>query len=155
MKILVKSRKFIEELISLCEKEINNFNFISIYSKNSFSPLPNQNNILKLEFDDVSEQNIEGFPFKTNLLWFSEKQAVEIFDFVNKIDCSKLLYVHCDAGISRSGAVGMILNDYFNRFEDDNKEDFKYFNTNNSHIMPNPRVVRLMKSVFFGYPSTF
>ena len=62
----------------------------------------------------------------------------------------KLFYIHCDAGISRSGAVGYILNEYFNKYLIDNKEDYKFFEMNNSQIMPNPLVVRLLKKELFG-----
>jgi predicted protein tyrosine phosphatase len=87
-------------------------------------------------------------------IFFNEKLAKEIHEFINNIseNDTKPIYVHCDAGVSRSGAVGYMLNEYFNKFLTNNENDYKAFNMNNSHIMPNPLVVRLLKRELFGLP---
>ena len=54
------------------------------------------------------------------------------------------LLVHCTAGISRSGAVGEVLNWYFNRYLEDNAEDDADFTYNNRQILPNSIVRRIM-----------
>ncbi|MBQ1971250.1 MAG: dual specificity protein phosphatase family protein, partial [Treponema sp.] len=62
------------------------------------------------------------------------------------------IYVNCAAGISRSGAVGYVLNLYFNKFLENNEHDYKLFNQNNSQIQPNPYVKSLLMSKFgLGY----
>ena len=68
--------------------------------------------------------------------------AQQIMRFV---DDGKLpLLVHCTAGISRSGAVGEVLNWYFNRYLERNTQDDEDFTQNNHQIMPNFIVRRIM-----------
>lgn len=51
--------------------------------------------------------------YDTNDTWFTEKKAREIIDFVDGIkDKVERFVVHCDAGKSRSGAVGLWLTRY-------------------------------------------
>lgn len=66
-------------------------------------------NILKLQFDDAVEDPDH------NLMLFDERIAGKIVDFIRSIDTERLLFVNCGAGISRSGAIGEVLNDYFNK----------------------------------------
>jgi predicted protein tyrosine phosphatase len=61
------------------------------------------------------------------------------------VDDGKLsLLVHCTAGISRSGAVGEVLNWYFNRYLENNTADDEDFVRNNRKIQPNTIVRRIM-----------
>ena len=62
-------------------------------------------------------------------------------------DGSMTMLIHCTAGISRSGAVGEILDWYFNRFIMDNPEDHLFFVQNNRQILANP----LVRRVFLDY----
>ena len=58
-------------------------------------------NVLNLEFDDITEDTIyHGHQFVA----MTEDQANKIFDFTEK-NIGKNFYLHCRAGISRSGAV--------------------------------------------------
>jgi predicted protein tyrosine phosphatase len=153
MKIKVVSRHFVEKQMNSNPNWIQNKWIISIYSNNSISPLPNRFNILKLQFDDVSERDLDSWNSAIdNTIFFNEDQAKQIHEFISSIPANseKIFYVHCDAGVSRSGAVGYILNEWFNKFITTNKEDQSFFQINNSHIMPNPLVVRLLKFVLFG-----
>lgn len=158
MKIYVESRNYIERMMEINpEWHIGKY-IISIYSSEKgidFSPLPDRFNILKLQFDDVAVRDIGGWgSLIDNCIFFNEKHAKAIHDFINNIkaDDKKEFYVHCDAGVSRSGAVGYLLNEYFNKFIADNKQDYESFKMNNSHIMPNPLVVRVLKQELFGLP---
>ena len=64
------------------------------------------------------------------------------------VDDGKLpLLVHCTAGISRSGAVGEVLNWYFNRYLETNTADDEDFVENNRQILPNTIVRRIMLEV--------
>jgi len=71
----------------------------------------------------------------------SDDDADKIFDFVtNKIDKTKTLLIHCTAGISRSGAVGYVLNEYFNKFLESDKlpnDDYLDFGLTHHYIIPN------------------
>lgn len=148
MKILVKSRKCIELLNSSTSNWIQNKWIISIYSKNSYSPLPDRYNVLKLQFDDVTEvDNYHDF------IHFNDKMAEQIMNFINENEIEshqKDFYVHCDAGISRSGAIGFLLNEYFNKFLFNNKEDNSFFVRNNRQIFPNPEVKKILRKRMFG-----
>ena len=152
MKIFVVSRQYIKKEIEKNQNWILGKWIISIYSEGSYSPISDRFNVLKLNFDDISERDMN-----TNIhdeIFFNENLAKEIHEFINNISKNDTnpIYVHCDAGVSRSGAVGYILNEYFNKFLTNNENDYKAFNVNNSHIMPNPLVVRLLKRELFGLP---
>ena len=48
-------------------------------------------------------------------------------------------------GVSRAGAVGTVLNEYFNRVLGDHEDDYRSFFLQNRRISPNPYVLRVMK----------
>ena len=150
MRIFVVPRYFVEKQIDKNQDWILGKWIISIFSKAGFSPIPvDRYNILKLQFDDVSDRD---FDCAGNLVFFDQALASQVWDFIKQIrdDGSKPFYIHCDAGVSRSGAVGYMLNEYFNKFLDNRAADREAFERDNSHIMPNPLVVRLLKQEFFG-----
>lgn len=101
-------------------------------------------NILKLQFDDAVED-----PDRT-LVLFDEQMADEIVNFVRGIDSDGVLFVNCGAGISRSGAVGEVLNDYFNKYLERNELDDEYFRRLNPQIQGNPLVRRILREALFG-----
>jgi len=98
----------------------------------------NHENVLNLVFDDVEH---DGEPSPTN--WdegtraFTEKQAKEVFDFIQKHREKKACIVHCMAGISRSGAIGSFINGYCGG-------DWEDFKRTNPQINPNARVHRML-----------
>ena len=68
-------------------------------------------NILKLWFDDVSEPT-EWRGMNDKL--FNVDDARKVVEFIKeKQDNVDTFIVHCTAGISRSGAIGMFIKDYF------------------------------------------
>ena len=123
-------------------------NFISIRHSAETDPncaIPMDGpNILKLRFDDAVED-----PEHT-LVLFDAEIAGKIVNFVRKIDTSRLLFVNCGAGISRSGAVGEVLNDYFNKYLERNELDDEYFRRLNRQIQGNPLVRRILREALFG-----
>lgn len=104
------------------------------------------NNALRLKFDDVTEE------WEGDHELFDEDDARQIHNFIDNMDKSKHLYVNCFAGISRSGAVGYILNEYFNRYLEVNSNDYDEFVNKHPQIHPNPLVRRLLYYELFGYP---
>jgi predicted protein tyrosine phosphatase len=77
---------------------------------------------------------------------FTSIQAQQIVEFVKKIVKSKReipLIVHCTAGISRSGAVGEVINDYL-------KFDYKQFKRDNPQVQPNCYVKKTLNIEFVG-----
>ena len=67
-------------------------------------------NVINLDFDDISEDEIEwkGHIFKG----LSMEQAEKLFDFIEK-NIDKTFYIHCRAGYSRSQGVGHFINDFY------------------------------------------
>ena len=78
---------------------------------------------------------------RSRVALFMPEHADRIMRFVD--DGSMPLVVHCTQGVSRSGAVGYVLNRYFNRVLATNEKDYEYFMTRNPFIMPNPNVVEV------------
>ena len=123
-------------------------NFISIRYSAETDPdcaIPvDGDNILKLRFDDAVVD-----PGHT-LVLFDADIAGKIVRFIQKIDTNRLLFVNCGAGISRSGAVGEVLNDYFNKYLEFNAPDDEYFRRMNRQIQANPLVRRVLREALFG-----
>ena len=142
MQIYVHARSFFEARQGTKrERELFRDNRIISINSVSFPAEPppfseeflDADNLLILYFDDVDT----GFP---NAM--TPKQAREIVNFV-RIEDNRPIIVHCTAGISRSGAVGEVLNWYFNRFEA-NDLDYRKFEIMHPDIVPNAHVRRLL-----------
>lgn len=97
----------------------------------------NKENVMVLFFDDV-EQDVETHEGTAKA--FTESQALELFSFIKKHKNKESCIVHCAAGISRSGAVGTFINDYFG-------EDWIEFKKQNPFICPNGLVLRMLKTL--------
>lgn len=106
----------------------------------------NHNNVLNIEFDDLTEdKEWNGYQFKA----LTEEQAKQIVDFID-LNNSKKFYIHCTAGISRSGAVATFIRDFYLT-----KEEQKVFDLNNPHIRPNNHVLTLLKRVYYKKNNMF
>ena len=153
MKIRVLPRAFFEKIkgtpteAELLEKS----KIISINSSWGFDDTPpfsedllNHPHLLTLTFDDICNEP-ETLEDLGNAILFNEDMAHAIMRFVD--DGKISLLVHCTAGISRSGAVGEVLNWYFNRYLESNTADDEDFVQNNRQIMPNTIVRRIMLKV--------
>ena len=153
MKIRVLPRAFFETVkgtpneVELLEKS----KIISINSSWGFDDTPpfseellNHPHLLTLTFDDICNEP-ETPEDLGNAVLFNEAMAQQIMRFVDDGELS--LLVHCTAGISRSGAVGEVLNWYFNRYLETNTADDEDFVENNRQILPNTIVRRIMLEV--------
>ena len=153
MKIRVLPRAFFEKVkgtpteVELLEKS----KIISINSSGGFDDTPpfsesflQHPHLLTLTFDDICNEPETPEDLGNGIL-FDANMAHSIMRFV---DDGKLpLMVHCTAGISRSGAVGEVLNWYFNRYLETNTADDEDFELNNRQIQPNTIVRRIMLKV--------
>jgi hypothetical protein len=97
----------------------------------------NHGNVLNLEFDDVeANATPEG---ECRYKAFSEEQAQEVVEFIER-NSNKTFLIHCLAGVSRSGAVGLFLYDYYPWV------DREWFEMNvKSGIQPNQKVLNELK----------
>ena len=147
MRIYVKARTFFEAAQG-CRRERSFFRTSRIISINNVSfpaePPPfseeflHAENLLVLYFDDVDE----GQPHA-----MTPEQAKRIVDFV-RIEDPRPIFVHCTAGISRSGAVGEVLNWYFNRYLEDEPGDYQRFQLMHRDLVPNAYVRKLLLTEF-------
>ena len=156
MEIYIKSLEGVKKYIRQNPNLPNDYLFISINNYTHWNgqyeehpPFTDDqldgNNVLTLWFDDITpKENLDN-----HYCLFDENDVKVIIDFLNKnvVKETKGIVVHCTAGISRSGAVGSVLNDYYNRFLEDNEkqwEDNQLHNYENC-ISPNPHVASLLK----------
>ena len=147
MKIEVHRRFYFESILGTPKEDsvLSRNNVISINSCYTEEP-PfseknlNLDNLLILHFDELiqfGDNNMDNM--------FSDEHADAIIDFITRIDRSMPLIIHCRAGISRSAAVGVQLNDYMNSFLEDNPGDFEQFYLINRDIMPNTHVEKILR----------
>lgn len=94
-------------------------------------------NALILQFDDTELTDNEEE--KT----FTKEDGEKVLEFTKNNEHKKLFMIHCNAGISRSGAIGRFLFDYFKS---------KNFNVNfpeHNSINPNGLVLRTLNNLYF------
>ena len=153
MKIKVLPRIFFEKVkgTSVEAELLAKSKIISINSSWGFDDTPlfseellNHPHLLTLTFDDICNEP-ETPEDLGNAVLFNEAMAQQIMRFVD--DGELPLLVHCTAGISRSGAVGEVLNWYFNRYLERNAADDEDFTQNNRQIMPNTIVRKIMLKI--------
>ncbi len=150
MKIRVLPRIFFERIkdtpteVQLLEEN----KIISIVSSSGYDCEPpfterllRHPHLLCLTFDDTANEP-EGPEDIVGCVYFDINHAEQIMRFVD--DGAWPLLIHCTAGISRSGAVGEVLDWYFNHFVSRNNADHRDFLENNRQIFPNPIVRRRM-----------
>ena len=142
MKVIVISRAMMNNWLEQKMDLLNNDN-VAIISVNTythwngqfkeetlfdkFENFTNNTNLLKLWFDDVSEPTTWN---GMNNKLFDADDARKVVEFINeKQNTVDTFIVHCTAGISRSGAIGMFIKDYL---------DCEIESENN--LIPNPLV---------------
>ena len=105
--------------------------------------LQNKNNVKVMYFDDV-EHDMKNIVLGTKEFAmskaFTEEQGRELIDFIDKNRDKSQWLVHCTLGISRSGAVGLFINDYLGG-------DYQTFKRDNPGIVPNVQVTSILKSL--------
>ncbi len=163
MKIRVLSKSTIRRIFAnaeACSELISRASFISINNganagdddDSMLCPIPEEfrktHPVLILNFDDsIPEESHCSPPARRP---FTRDDAVRIKAFAEEAAVRRdALIIHCQAGISRSGAVGVTLNDYFNRFLEDNPEDWLWFfecGCENA-LSPNPHVRAILLKV--------
>ena len=100
-------------------------------------------NVLILHFDDCSEDldiPIIGQDQIRSLRTLDVIQAKRILDFIDRNKDRENLFIHCTAGVSRSGAVGTFICEYTG-------SDFTTFKKKNPNILPNPHVLSVLNKI--------
>ncbi len=144
MNIRIYARTFFENKKGTGEEErlLNECRIISINDVSLHPEPPPFNrrylkhpNLLVLFFDDVETEGATAF---------SSDMARHIVRFVQESDERPLL-IHCTAGISRSGAVGLAIAEQCGCVE--------VFRRENPDIMPNQLVLRELRQAFRASPA--
>ena len=100
--------------------------------------LPNCKNVLNIDFDDVDNFGVLKFRGALN-----DEVAKDIVNFIFKNENKNNFFIHCSAGISRSGAVASVIYDYFKSLHNDVEIYPKYPDT------PNIWVKNIIKKSIF------
>jgi len=174
MRIAIKGRNEIKQLIKEKYIDFDKYNIISVntfcfQNRRDVDEEEEMRELLKdnldsclfLKFDDITEDGLKRCKESSNpkmrcaeFRLFNDGDAKKILAFAQKtLNDKKNLYVHCTAGVSRSGAIGLFLNRYTNKILEDNQEDFQYNeNLNFTRIIPNPHVSRILNNeILFLY----
>lgn len=117
-------------------------------------------NICIIEFDDVTYYEekhdllisfFKKIKEKREFIHFTEDHAKKILNFaIDIFNKNEELNIHCYAGKSRSQAVGYVLNQYFNLYLTNNKEDFiRNIMHNNEKFMGNTDVIKVMNKILY------
>ena len=114
------------------------------------SPIPQElidnGQALPLNFDDATKEDVKKLGINFFLFTFGQAQMIkEFIEQAIKANV-KTLIVHCSAGISRSSAVSITLNEFINQ---NNLEDFR-INQAEGFLhspVPNQRVRKVLKEV--------
>ena len=122
---------------------------ISINSPNEQEYKFRNNNIVDVCYihcDDLTEKEFNKAKDyyskeKREIALFNTDMAKQIKDFVDKYKDIHNIIVHCAMGVSRSGAVGVVLSKYLN-----NNRDLYLYKT--GIILPNETVYKVMCEVF-------
>ncbi len=95
--------------------------FISIIDSEANPILKDAKNYLTLQFDDV-EKNVPGEAITMN-----ENHVSRLQNFIEINKEKSICYIHCTAGVSRSGSIGKYIVDKLNG-------DMQFFKENNPNI---------------------
>lgn len=158
MNIIVKGRNYFEDMCGsdkeaeiMITHRVISVNSVRIHEDPPFSQVYwHADNVLVLNFDDVDPDDYtnpnEMRSVKTNLppyRFMTEEDATAIVRFVKTPDLRPII-VHCTAGISRSGAIGLVLNEYYNRKHAPDDCAHERFFRLHTYISPNIHVMRLL-----------
>jgi len=109
-------------------EQFTNVVIISISCVDTISNRPfklEHSNVLSIAFDDASEIEPNHF---------TEEQAKQVNEFLKQHNTKTNFLVHCDAGKSRSGAVGEYIVNYHNL-------SYQKFKQDNPQVHPNSHVL--------------
>lgn len=146
--VFVFSRaKFKAELKLITDHQFAATGFISIHSPkvgiyfdDTDVILEDGPNVLNLWFHDVDPESESLTPTQLadpDLIFFDDYDAEKIKLFVKRNKDKKQWIIHCTAGISRSGAIGEYISDYFGN-------DYHLFKRDNPQIKPNIHIKKIL-----------
>ncbi|MBC6425529.1 MAG: nucleotidyltransferase [Ekhidna sp.] len=139
IKVFVFNKPEFEQVLKknkLTERNIESYTslmFISIIDTGNNQLLSDKKNYLTLEFDDV-ERDVPGIAKTLKI-----SQARRLNKFISSNKDKKQCYIHCSAGVSRSGSIGKYI-------VDELKGDQDFFYKNNPYIDIKDYFLKVLKS---------
>lgn len=151
IKIFVRSKPEFNDLMqtnNLSDKNVEEKTDVAFISINDTHGAWSQSwfdqdhpNVIRLWFDDVENDTDKFSPTNTEgVKAFTVEDATRLRNFIKDNKDKKVFIVHCSAGISRSGAVGQFICDFF-------RCDRQEFLNDNPFIHPNGRVTRMLNNL--------
>lgn len=150
--VRVMSRYTAQELVSNLPNFNEPFAFISIYGDEGPLTYPDKElsqfqcrGMIEMDFWDLTPEIMDDYlrnKYPTASL-FTEEHAKTTLGFLNEMHSLEEkfpLFIHCHAGISRSGAIGQFATNLFNL----NVDKFKKMNP---QIVPNQHIYKLLNDV--------
>lgn len=126
-------------------EDVSHLACISIISSNmpnhSYWFKSDHSNVLNLKFDDADEKNVEQYKNTSQTIrLFQDSDAFKVIDFA-LTNTGRYFYIHCIAGVSRSGAVGFFIRQLLDY-------DYEQFRRMNTGIIPNSYVLQKLVDVY-------
>lgn len=141
MEIKILCREGMEDLLKANPDLLDNNYLIGVHDSGNNLDYKWCNPILKDKHDHYLSLCFSDVDYKINWMTipFNKNMAKEVIKFLDKIEVKEdnILYVHCAAGVSRSGAIGTFARKYF-------KLDYNEFKRMNPQIVPNTLVTKLL-----------
>lgn len=105
-------------------------------------------NVLNIVFDDIDRPTKYNFWVKgkghelRDCIQFDEELGYEVLNFIQTIkdEPDTEIYIHCIMGQSRSGAIGLFINDWF-------EQSYSEFMFRNPQVKPNALVTSILKRI--------
>jgi predicted protein tyrosine phosphatase len=151
MKILIMNKLLFNDVMvknNITDDNVEEFKDLMLISitEPSIPPRPRKthfskdhSNVLTLEFHDIEEATDKKVPEWRRYTAFSNEMARELYQFIKRNKDKKTCFVHCAAGVSRSGAVGSFIQSVTG-------SDWEQFKRDNPQIRPNNRVLRMLNA---------
>ena len=137
------SDKTKEQFASLYSSRIG---FIGISAHDEPHLIPDLPNHLRLHFNDINPSRFSEHTEAEILLGPNEAHAREIYNFVEAIQSREeewAVFVHCSAGISRSGAISRWIEDATGAMGEEK------FREANKQIQPNATLLRMLHRLMY------
>jgi len=162
--VKIYPRSIVEDILrGNVEVDFNDWFLISIYTNPDDELIIGPSNrkrlgdlgcldYLSMRFWDITEEGLAGTSMVyPDVCLFDVEHAEQTISFIDKSLSSlykKITYVvHCDAGISRSGAIGVFICDYLDWHFQEKSDMYEKLKEEHPHIHPNQHVLRILKKV--------
>lgn len=107
-------------------------------------------NVLIMHFWDFGELASEDLLESGSYSVFNKYRAKKLLEFIYNNRNKKFAFIHCQGGISRSGAIGQFIFDNLSKIE-----DYREFKKRNYRIQPNQYIVKVLNNELKRFNKNF